>query len=409
MVRASNFAEFVAQLSADDAELQKDLKSAETATKSSAQKMQASLDGVSFSSNKGAEGLRSYAGAADKAGQSSQAATRGVTALGAAAAATGSRSLATGAQIAALVASTDELAVSLGLVGTVATTAIAVFGPIAITIAAVSVAVSIAKGKFDALGESITQIRETAEAALEPLRKEIELLRLRQQVRQGFRTQRSADLARISIETTSHTQQEFDLRVKIFELKKVEADLAAKAIENAKSLVGIQKGRALADRRFLEGLRRQRAEEAEILALEKERASLAVQQRQERRAAKESRLAVATQTAQQLLISIGAAKPSEFITSPVLRLLAQLGESVAGGQQDPSGSQGTFGLRQISGPSGALRAGQQIGAQTLNTAEQNKEINAKTLRVAEQVRDILGHLSRGTNPLASPLQTTGAP
>ena len=85
------FAEFTAQLSAEDDELQKDLKSAETATKRSAEIMQSNLDGVAISGKTAAGGMRQFSGATVGAGEASRAATQSISALGVAASASGNQ------------------------------------------------------------------------------------------------------------------------------------------------------------------------------------------------------------------------------------------------------------------------------------------------------------------------------
>ncbi len=79
VTRAPSFAEFVATLSADDAELQRDLKSAEAQTKASATKMQGNLDKVSISAQGAGQALSTLGqGAAAMGGQMGGAVGQGI-------------------------------------------------------------------------------------------------------------------------------------------------------------------------------------------------------------------------------------------------------------------------------------------------------------------------------------------
>lgn len=382
MVRASNFAEFVAQLSADDAELQKDLKSAETATKASATRMQTSLNKVNIS----AGNLSGVLGTVSQAGAAVGGTFGGIT----------------GQAVAAAQAMAQMSAVISGPVGIIA-------GLVALTVGVVAYREE-AAGWLNSMLQTIG-ILEDLDAALAKAegRLAAQELRLQKQVDAQARlnnelrdqNQLLTAVRTKDPEAISQAQRDIALRKRVEQERrggsgeeaiKVLSQIAA-ANDKIRATKAVQ---AEIDGRIAE----HQKEKLRNLTIEKQRLA-------EIATIEKTRVAAA----QQLLIGIGAAKPSEFISDPVLRRLAQLGETLAGGQQAPAGAQGTFGLRRISAPSGALRVGQQIGAQTLNTAEKNKEINAETLRVTKEVRDILGRISTNTasSTMSGPLQTTGAP
>lgn len=116
--------------------------------------------------------------------------------------------------------------------------------------------------------------------------------------------------------------------------------------------------------------------------------------------------------AQSLLISIGAARPSEFVDDPVLRQLSALQELVgqrnrAASVTPTAGSAGTFGISQITSPLSIVRQGEVIGRQTLTLQEQSKRVAEEHRDIARETRDILDAIDR-RGASARPGNTGGA-
>lgn len=377
MVRASNFAEFVAVLSADDAELKKDLKSAETATKASATQMQQDLDKVNVS----AGDLSGVLGAVSQAG-----------------AAVGGRFGAIAEQAVAAAQSLQGLgAVITSPPGLIVGLAAATVGIFAYRKESAAWIISLGEsiGLIENLTEALAKLDTRFAAQESRLKKQVDAearfnieLKERHRILTAVRTKDPEFLVQtqreIALEKRSRQERAMGSGEEAIKVLIAIFDKNTKILEAKKAAAEFDKQTAASHRETADNLAAQERRLKAIATLEQTRII----------------------AAQRLLISIGAAKPSEFITDPVLKRLAQLGETLRGGQV----AQGTFGLRRISGPAGALREGQQIGNQAIDTAEKNKNINEKTLRVTEQVRDILAKLTSIALPRATtPFQTTGAP
>jgi hypothetical protein len=389
VTRAPPFSEFVAQLTAEDDELLKDLKSAENATKQSAEIMQANLDTVGFASRDSATGLRQFSSAADQMSGSSQVATRSVSALGAAASVTGSQTLGAAAQFAAFAAASDELALSLSAVGTTGAAALKVLGPIAITIVAMGAALKVVSDKSKELSDRIKDARALRETTLEPLRNELDRLREEAQVVFGFRTRESAE--RRQLARVSKTQEEFDLRLKILNTTKDIADVEKRAAERADT----ERRRRRTERRLaLRDFQRQQRREQQAASLEQERLTTERARAREIALSAVSRRERLTAAAQGLLVRTGAAPASSFIKDPIERRIAQLSERLS--QKTEPATTGMIELGRVVSPLAGVRAGEALGRQQLTTAEQQKRISQMELEVQREVKGILRDILQAT-------------
>ena len=413
--RAAEFAEFVASLSADDKELTADLKAAEQVTERSAQAMQSSLDRVRMSAGSGARGMGDFRKSVDSVGASSQVSSRAVSALGATASVTGSQFAATATQFAAFAAASDELALSLTGVEATGAAALKVLGPIALAAGAVGLALKALTGIAKEHNRVIDEARAKHQTLRDTLTEELEVQRQQFFVQTGMQTQLEADLKRVerttalkrgaggpTPENETYAQSMMELRFKR-RIVKAQHELLALKKQEAEADARVQRHRsAVLRHRQLElgVIRRQFNERKQMEAEQRRAAAVADAAAEQRLNALSQKLESVQQqrigAAQSLLVSLGAAKPSEFIEDPMLQRIAALGESLSGGERAPLGS---FGLERIRSPLAAVRGGEALGRQTLTTAEQQKQLTQQELIVIGEVRDILRRFE--TKSLAS--------
>lgn len=382
MARARpEFAEFVATLSADDAELLTDLKSAETATKVSATRMQANLSKVSMS----AGNLSSALGTVSQAG----------------AAAGGSL----GGMVGQAVAATQALA---GMVTVISGPVGLIVGLGALTIGVVAYRQE-AAGWLNSMLESIG-VLEDLSAALAKADAQLATKETRLKKQTDAEARFNAELEqrqRILTATRLKDPELLALRQRDVALERRidqarEAGAGEKAISilfdiaaKNEEIIDTKKKQADFDKRMLE-IERQRL--AGLVERERRETAIATLQK--------TRL----QAAQQLLVGIGAAVPSEFITDPVLQRIAKLGESLAGGTQAPARG-GAFALLSTPSPLSAVRGGEVLGKQQLTAAEKTAKFTAEQLLEIKQVRGILERLEQQgqTRASGSFLPITGGP
>jgi hypothetical protein len=410
MAGKPTFAEFTAALSADDDELQKDLKTAESATKRSAEVMQSNLDRVAISGKTAAGGMRQYSSAAVGAGEASRAASQSIGALGVAASASGNQFIGLAVQIGSVAAASDELALALSGVGKTGVLLLKTLGPIAIGLAVVGGAFSIVTRKIDAFHASLQAGRDAIKQSLAGPQKELELLELQIKERKGELTAGQVDLRRALI-AGSANQEEFNLRLKILDLRRKEAAEVAKIAATAqREATGAKTRRAIVLRDFND----QRAREAEEKAHGAAQLAIAQQRREEAAKAAQSRLENLQGSAQALLVQTGAAQPSDFIEDPEFKRLALLGELIgdrdkaAAAVATKSAGTGSFGLSRVQSPLAVVRGGEVIGRQTLTIQEQTKQIVADHRDISREVRDILRRAIResGSKRSGTPLTVT---
>lgn len=376
------FAEFVATLSADDQELLTDLKSAETATKTSATKMQANLSKVKV----GAGNLGSALGTISQAG----------------AAAGGSLGGLVGQAVAATQAIAGMRAVVSGPVGLIAGLAALTVGVVAYRkesaawLNSMLESVGVLENLTAALAEADAQLA-TKEARLKKqtdseARFNAEL-KERQRILTATRTKDPEFLA--------ETQRDVALQRRIRQAR--EAGAGEKAIAVLTQIFN-------KNTEILDTKKKQAAFDKTQLEIERQRlAGLAERERRETAIAtlQKTRL----QAAQQLLVGIGAAVASEFITDPVLKRIAQLGETLAGGVRAPQAG-GTFGLSAVQSPLAAVGAGEALGKQQLTAADKTARFTGEQLEEIKKVRGILTRIeSNGRTGVTggSALQLSGAP
>lgn len=377
----TEFAEFVATLSADDAELQKDLKSAEQTTRVSAERMQANLDKVAVSSQGAGVGLTDVA-----AGTSVASAAMG--AMGPKAAKASSAL----ARLASVLVSPTGVIIGL---------AAATIGVIAFNKAAAAMFndLLVSLGLLDDLAAAQDRINASMAASEARLDKQVEIrAKLNAELE-------AAQLTRTAQRTGSPEVIAEQARLNALEVVQsalVAAGAGVAALDIAQQISEVHKDTA-------QSAKDQEDFAKTTLGFERDRVAELTKRKQieEKLAALQ---ATRLQAAQSLLVGIGAAEPSEFIGDPILKRLAQLSESL---KTKAQGFTGAFGLRRIGGTGDALRAGQTLGSQQLSTAEKHKDISAKTLAVAEKVRELLSRIASGTtdaNPsLSSPLLLSGNP
>ncbi len=378
VTRAPSFAEFVATLSADDAELQRDLKSAEAQTKASATKMQGNLDKVSISAQGAGQALSTLGqGAAAMGGQMGGAVGQGI----------------------AFTQMVGQMGVKMGLV---ITSFVALAAAVVIYRKEIADAILVSL-EWVGVIEDITAKQSRLDTVAKDLENRLKVSQARSGIRgaaslaqerlDAVRSGGAAALAELDLqaqvqaqlnklagavgfEAASREAIEFTLRTRLQinkELeneKKLKADIAAADVKAAQEvdqrLSGLLRG--------LEDIRKSRQQAAEALA-----------------------------------VGVGIAKPSDFIDDPILKRIAQIGELFQQQQQPgPTPTTGTFGLREISSPLAAIRGGEVLGRQQLTTAEQHKNIAEKQLKAQEQANVLLSDLKGGTDSTgAAPLFISG--
>ena len=385
------FAEFVATLGADDKELTAGLRKAETDTKRAAGVMQANLDTVGFASVSASRGVNTLTTSTGKLQTSSVGATTALQGLGIAAGATGSQALGLATQFAVVASSADELALSLTGAGKTGAALLKVLGPIAIAVTVIGVALSVLKSKSDAAWDSMDRAKKVREEAIKPLLLELKKLEDQQGVRLGFLSQDRA--GRREIGRISADQEEFKIRARILELKNLEAELAKKAQTDDQRKLKHLAAVATHRQRLLQQIQRERTQEEAIAtakqqSLAADRAARGVEAQQAL-----SRKQGLTSAVQQLLIRTGTAA-STFISDPIAKRLAELGETL--NRRPPESTTGSFGLLRIQSPLDAVRGGEVIGRQQLTTAEQHKEVSTRELAVAQEARELLKEILRVT-------------
>jgi len=358
MASKPEFAEFVARLSADDAELKADLKSAETQVKASAQKMQGSLDSVGASAGNAGQALGTLGQAAASIGGP----IGGVIGQG--------------------------IAFSQMLTGM----GVALTGPIAI-LAALTAGVFVFReelaeailkgGEFIGLLEDLGKRQQDNEKVAERLAKRLK----EQRIERELRTREGSTAARLRAAQRGESDlAAFDLSQQAFAiLSKLPS--ALRTPENERTIFRILQ----TEKEIAETLDKQKQTKADLAAFDRETAAMVAERKR-----KEEELAKAqTIAAQQLLVGLGAARQSEFIDDPTLKRLAQLSEMMsdrdrAAARATPTaGFGGTFGLSRVTSAMSTIRAGDVLGQQSLTVQEQTKQIAADHRDIARETKRIL--------------------
>jgi len=359
MASKPEFAEFFARLSADDAELKADLKSAETQVKASAEKMQGSLDSVGASAGNASQALGTLA--------------KGAGAVGGA----------MGGAVGQGIAFTEMLG-TLGLKLTAGVAGVAALAA-AVVIYRKEISEAIIKtAEWAGLIEDITAKGARNDALAKDLEFRLKLAEQRSKVKSDLElSQERLDVAQKGGQAGL---AEFDLQRQIDALHgnllgDIRTDKVRKDIEDTlRNRLAIVK--ALEDEKKLK---------ADMAEFDRETAAMVAERKR-----KEEELAKAqTIAAQQLLVGLGAARQSEFIDDPTLKRLAQLSEMMsdrdrAAARATPTaGFGGTFGLSRVTSAMSTIRAGDVLGQQTLTVQEQTKQIAADHRDIARETKRIL--------------------
>lgn len=409
MAGKPQFAEFVAQLSAEDDELQKDLKTAETATKRSAEIMQSNLDGVAISGKSAAGGMDLYSGAAVQAGDASKAAAQSMGAMGVAASATGNQFIGLAAQIGSVAAASDEVALAFSGVGKSGVAMLKALGPIAIILGVTAGAYVVVTSKIKAFREEMEASRDAIKASLAGPQRELAILQIQIQEQKGELTAGQADLRRVLL-SGSASQEETNVRLKILDIRRKEAAEAARIAESQEREATTAKARRqLAIRDFND----RRAREAEEAAHNERQLAIETQRREQAEKAAQSRLENLQGVAQSLLIQTGAARPSDFIDDPdfkrlqLLRELVGDREKAAASVRPQAARTGSFGLSRVQSPLAVVRGDEVVGRQQLTIQEQTKQVTADLRDITAKIFSILDGFERrsktqrgGGTPLA---------
>lgn len=364
MAGKPEFAEFVATLSADDRELQKDLKAAETATLKSATKMQGSLDTLKVSAGNlgGVMGTLSQAGAA-VGGQFGGIVGQGVAATQAM------------GQMAAAMGGPVGLIAALG-----ALTVAVAFNREGIGEWARGILASI--GIIEDMDAALAKVEARNATAQTRLDKQVaSQARLNVELQQAVRL-RTAQGTK-NPEVIADTQRQISLE------KRIAQELAAGGSQKSIELI----------RKIFETNKRTEDSKKRQLEFDQKRAAIAREDLERQRRINQLTTSRLT-TARGLLVQIGAASPSDFIDDPVLKRLALLGEMVAdrnaaaGAGTAQAARTGTFGLSRVQSPLSVVRAGEVIGRQTLTVQQETKQIAADHRDIARETKTILDDISR---------------
>lgn len=379
MVAKPEFAEFVAVLSAEDAQLQADLKSAEDATKRSATRMQASLDKVNVS----AGNLSGVLGTVSQVGASVGGSFGGIVGQGVAA-------------TQALSAMASVVSGPTGLI----------VGLSALTVAVAFNREGIAEWARRMLASvGVIEDMDTALAEAEGRLKERQSVLEKQESVLASVNGRLADQKRLlqavqtnNPEVIASTQRENALRRAIEQVRA--AGGAQNAVDQVRKIFETQE-------RILDTKRRQAEFDAKIANHAKERLA-----RETKSAALQATQVAA---ARNLLVAIGAARPSQFIDDPILRRLAQLQEIAtqrnAARQADPArgpSMSGVFTLSRITSPGGIIREGEVLGRQTLTIQEQIRRVTVDHRDISAEIRAILSEINERDKTATAAGGSTGS-
>jgi hypothetical protein len=375
MAGTPQFAEFVATLSADDAELQRDLKAAETTTKQSATRMQRSLDGLKVS----AGNLGGVMGTLSQAGASVGGSFGGIVGQG----------------VAATQAIAGMTAVVSGPVGLLA-------GLAALTVGVVAYREEAANW-LNSMLQSIG-VLEDLDAALAEVeaRNKVQLTRLEKQeaAEKRLNIERQQTIRMLNAIRTNNPEVVADTQRQISMEKRIAQELAAGTGRNAIDTI-----EAIFDAN-------KRIEDSKKRQLEDSKKAQQIQQ-DDLKNAREMQTLVASQrsAAQALLVSVGGAVPSDFITDPKLKRIAQLSELLASRREEAAkiaptaAATGTITSRDARSRFAIIRAGEVLGRQQLTVEEETKKVAEDHRDISRQIRDIMSDIWAATNqPGMGPFQ-----
>lgn len=379
------FAEFVATLSADDKELLTDLKSAEIATKASATKMQANLSKVAVGGNAGAQALGT---------------------MGQAAAAMGGQLGGATGQGIAFTQMLGQMGIKMGLV---VTSVVAAAAAVVIYRKEIAGAI-IATAEWAGVIEDVTAKQAGLDVMAKDLADRLKISQARGAI---------AGAAALAEERLGVARAGGAAAIAAFD-RQAQIDKQFRALPGDLQIPSNRKiieDTVSARQKLLGVLTDEARQKAELIALDLKAAQMATEQAASRERAleafarkQETLFGARRGAAQQLLVSMGAAVPSDFVADPVLRELAQIGERL--NRPGATGTTGTFGLLPTPSPLSAVRGGEVLGRQQLTAADKTAKSTEDQLREIRLVRGILERIEAKTGIGASggsPLQITGRP
>lgn len=380
MAESQPFAEFLAVLSADSQQLQEDLKEAERVVRESAERMQKALNKVDASMKKAAKGS---------------------TLL------TDALSIATPAIAGYVMASKNALSVIGRLAIKLGPQGLAVIlaeGAVLVYAYRDAIASWIAK-KGEAIG-ILTDYTTALKKADETQKKNEERLKKQEQSLERA-TQRRREAARLlGAQRTNNPEVMEDLRRRISHEKLVAAERDRGASEAA--IDQLNKAFEL-DQKRVDMAREQARFKEQVAEWEKQSAEYTrkqVEHQEKMKRLRDSRVSAAA----SLLVSLGGANPSDFITDSGLRSVALLREEAERRQEaaaaikPQAARKGAFGLAQITGRRSIVRGGEALGRQEITIQEEQKRVQADTRDIVREIKRLLDTWGQRLNNKANPTQ-----